>query len=105
MRDLLFLSHRIPYPPDKGEKIRAWHILDRLARTHRIHLGCLIDDPLDWAHVPHLAARFTDLACFDVSRRWRKLASLARLRVGQPLSLGYFNDARLRRWTRQKLGS
>ena len=105
MRDLMFLSHRIPYPPDKGEKIRAWHILDRLARTHRIHLGCFIDDPLDWAHVPHLTARFADVACFDVDRRWRKLTTLARLRPGQPLSLGYFEDARLRRWTRHKLDS
>ena len=26
---LLFLAHRIPYPPDKGEKIRAWHMLER----------------------------------------------------------------------------
>jgi len=30
-RRLLFLCHRIPYPPEKGEKIRAWHILDHLA--------------------------------------------------------------------------
>ena len=29
--ELLFLSHRVPYPPDKGEKIRAWHILKYLA--------------------------------------------------------------------------
>jgi len=41
MPDLLFLCHRPPYPPDKGEKIRAWHVLNRLARTHRVHLGCL----------------------------------------------------------------
>jgi hypothetical protein len=36
MRDLLFLSHRISYPPDKGEKIRAWHMFERLARSHRM---------------------------------------------------------------------
>ena len=35
MRELLFLAHRIPYPPDKGDKIRAWHIFRHLARTHR----------------------------------------------------------------------
>ncbi len=54
MKDLLFLAHRIPYPPDKGEKIRAWHMLRHLARTHRVHLGCFIDDPADWAHLPVL---------------------------------------------------
>lgn len=40
MPDLLFLCHRVPYPPNKGEKIRAWHILTPLARTHRVRLGC-----------------------------------------------------------------
>ena len=50
MRDLLFLTHRIPYPPDKGDKIRAWHILQpSRAHSHRMHLGCFIDDPADSA--------------------------------------------------------
>lgn len=44
MRDLLFLCQRIPYPPNKGEKIRAFRILDHLSRDYRIHLGCFIDD-------------------------------------------------------------
>ena len=47
MPDLLFLAHRIPYPPDKGDKIRAWNVFRYLARSHRMHLGCFIDDPLD----------------------------------------------------------
>ena len=38
MQDLLFLAHRIPFPPDKGDKIRAWNIFRHLARTHRMHL-------------------------------------------------------------------
>jgi len=103
MSDLLFLSHRIPYPPDKGEKIRAWHILQRLARRHRLHVGCFIDDPADWAHVPMLRAHCADLACFGIDRRWRLLRSLPRLRPGLPLSLAYFQDARLRRFVAKKL--
>ena len=105
MRDLLFLSHRVPYPPEKGEKIRAWHIFERLARTHRMHLGCFIDDPLDQPHLPYLRSRCADLACFPLDRRWQKLKALARLRPGQPLSLGYFRDARLQRWTNEKLAA
>ena len=53
---LLFLSHRIPYPPDKGEKIRAWHMFEHLARRFRMHLGCFIDDPADQKHVRRLRA-------------------------------------------------
>ena len=49
--DLRFISHRIPYPPDKGEKIRGLNLLKHLARTYRIHLGCLMDSPEDPAHL------------------------------------------------------
>src|ERR1019366_5496088 len=102
MHDLLFLSHRIPYPPDKGEKIRAWHVLERLARSWRIHLGCFIDDPNDWQHLPQLRAVCADLACFDLDRRWGRVRALLRARPAMPLSLDYFRDARLARWVEQK---
>jgi sugar transferase (PEP-CTERM/EpsH1 system associated) len=102
MQDLLFLAHRIPYPPDKGEKIRAWHALDHLARTHRIHLGCFIDDPDDAAHLPVLAARCADVAAIRIDRRRQRLRALARLRRGRPLSLGYFHDSRLAAWVAAK---
>jgi len=103
MRDLLFLSHRIPYPPDKGDKIRAWNIFRYLARTHRIHLGCFIDDPADRQHLDQLGAHCADLVCLPIDPRMQRLRALLRLRRGQPLSLGYFQDRRLQRWVDAKL--
>jgi sugar transferase (PEP-CTERM/EpsH1 system associated) len=38
--ELLYLSHCVPNPPDKGEKIRAYHELTALASRHRVHLSC-----------------------------------------------------------------
>ncbi len=98
MRKLLFLSHRIPYPPDKGDKIRAWHILQHLMRTNSVFVGCLVDDEADWAHVPALRARCAELGCFPLNPRWQKLRALSRLRPGKPLTLDYFHSPRLRRW-------
>lgn len=54
MRDLLFLAHRIPYPPDKGDKIRSFNLLKGLAGHYRVHLGSFVDDPADLQHVPRL---------------------------------------------------
>ena len=51
MKDLLFLAHRIPYPPNKGDKIRSWNILCHLSKRYRVHLGCFVDDPEDWCHL------------------------------------------------------
>ena len=31
MQELLFLAHRIPYPPNKGDKIRSYHLLRYLS--------------------------------------------------------------------------
>jgi sugar transferase (PEP-CTERM/EpsH1 system associated) len=103
MTDLLFIAHRVPYPPDKGEKIRAWHMFQHLAQRHRIHLGCFIDDPADWQYLPTLQAMCADIACFPLRPRLGKLKALLRLRTGRPLSLGYFHDARLQRWVNTKL--
>ena len=47
MEEMLFLAHRLPYPPDKGDKIRSWYLLRHFAATRRVHLGCFVDDPAD----------------------------------------------------------
>ncbi len=105
MRKLLFLAHRIPYPPDKGDKIRAWNMLRHLARTHAVHVGCLIDDPADWAHVAALRAHCAGLACFPLRPRRQKLRALTRLRPGRPLTLDYFRHEGLGRWVAATLAT
>lgn len=103
MRDLLFLCQRIPYPPNKGEKIRAFRILDHLARDYRIHLGCFIDDPADWAHRESLAPFCATAHFARLDPTFAKLRCLTGLVDGRPLSLPYFHDAGLAAWTRDVL--
>jgi len=102
-RRLLFLCHRIPYPPDKGEKIRAWHILDHLAGRWDVDLGFLADDPADLVHLPALQARCAVVECRPVNRRAQIMRTLAHLRPGQPLGLGWFHDPHLRSWVEHGL--
>jgi len=47
MADILFLAHRSPFPPDRGDKIRAFNVLKHLAANHRVHLVAFADDPRD----------------------------------------------------------
>ncbi|WP_296611306.1 TIGR03087 family PEP-CTERM/XrtA system glycosyltransferase [Sphingomonas sp.] len=58
MGDLLFLAHRSPFPPDRGDKIRAFNVLKHLAANHRVHLVAFADDPRDLEAKDGLA-RFT----------------------------------------------
>ena len=98
MRNLLFISHRIPFPPDKGEKIRGWNLLNHLSRSFRVHLGCIIDDPADWRHMPAVQAVCASAEGFGIDKRRQKLRALARVRPGRPLMLDYYGSPALQRW-------
>ena len=99
MSDLLFLCQRIPYPPNKGEKIRAFQILRHLARRYRVHLGCFVDDPADFAHVPAVQALCAETHFAALDRGAARRRCLAALAAGRPLSPAYFHDPGLARWT------
>ena len=98
MKDLLFLSHRIPYPPTKGDKVRSFNILRHLAQRYRVHLGAFIDDLDDWRHRPALEALCADTCFVPLNPKSARLRSLAALMRGEPLTLAYYRDARLQRW-------
>jgi sugar transferase (PEP-CTERM/EpsH1 system associated) len=99
--DLLFLCQRLPYPPAKGEKIRAFHELEYLARSYDVHLGCLIDDPADLAHVPTVRAMCRDIHAARIDPRLAKLTCLSGLLTNQALSVTFFRDRRLAGWVRR----
>jgi sugar transferase (PEP-CTERM/EpsH1 system associated) len=105
MEDLLFLAHRIPYPPDKGDKIRSWHMLRHLAQDWRLHLGAFVDDPADWEHVEVLKGVCTDVCLRPLHPRSGKLRSLTGLMTGKALTLPYYQDAQLDQWVQAKLDS
>ncbi|MCS6921853.1 MAG: TIGR03087 family PEP-CTERM/XrtA system glycosyltransferase [Elioraea sp.] len=106
MKRLLLLAHRIPYPPDKGEKIRAFHILEHLAARFAVELGCLVDDPADLRHLPALAGRVAALEAHRAPGGLRAyLRALRHLRPGVPLTRGWFHNAALAAWVRQGLAA
>ena len=98
MPELLFLTQRIPYPPIKGEKIRPFQILRVLAERYVVHLGCLIDDPTDWQHIPVLQRICDETHFAPLDPRRAKLACLTGLLDGTPLSVRYFYNRGLERW-------
>ncbi len=95
---LLFLCHRLPFPPQKGEKIRAWQMLLHLAKRHRVHLGCFYDDPGDAQHLGAVHRVCASLCAIPLDPLRTRLKSLVALATGEPLSTRYFHDIRLTRW-------
>ncbi len=98
---LLFLVHRIPFPPNKGDKIRSYHLLKYLLLHYRVFLGAFIDDKKDWEHVKPLQEWCEESFFIDLNPMWAKAKSLQGLLLGQPLTLPYYASQPLQRWVDQ----
>lgn len=102
---LLFLCHRIPYPPNKGDKIRSFHLLRHLSQHFDVHLGSFIDDPEDWQWVQEVQPY-----CASVFLRpltpWRATLRSARgFLTGQPLSVPYYSDSVMTAWVEETVSA
>jgi sugar transferase (PEP-CTERM/EpsH1 system associated) len=95
---VLFLTHRIPYPPNKGDKIRSYHLLKHLAQRYRVHLGTFIDDPVDWQYIDKVKELCGETYFADLKPRAAKVRSLHALACDRPLSLDYYQDTGLHAW-------
>ena len=100
MEALLYLTHRLPYPPNKGDKVRSYHFLKHLGGRYRVFLGTFIDDPADWEHVAAVRALCADLHVQPLSHWSRPAASASALLRGEPLTLPYFRSRALAQWVR-----
>jgi len=103
LANVLYLVHRLPYPPNKGDKVRSFHMLKHLASRHRVFLGTFVDDPDDERHIGSVAAMCSDLYVARLRPRFAGPASLAGLFTGEPLTLRYYCDAGLQRWVQKTL--
>jgi len=96
MRLLVVLS-RVPYPLEKGDKLRAYHLVKRLARHHEIYLFCLSDQRIKDADLAHLRTFCTHIEVVHIPA-WRILwrmvtAVFSRL----PFQVSYFHHAHAQR--------
>ena len=91
------LAHRIPYPPDTGDKTRAYHIMRNLARLHDVTVGFLVDDGGDLGGVSALRGEVGDLEFSQIWKPWSLLKGAVGLATGGAVSVGYFRSRTLRR--------
>lgn len=92
MGDILFLTHRIPYPPDRGDKIRGFNIVRFLSTRQRVHVIAFADDSRDLKRRNGLAPYTGNRSIIWRSKpRW--LAAVQALAFRRPISLTAFENA------------
>ena len=95
-REVLFAAHRIPYPPDKGDKIRSWRLLNHLASRFDVHLCAFVDDARDFTHREKLESLCKTVSLIAL-HPWRaRLRSAAGVLTGEPLSFPFYRSPKMR---------
>ena len=92
MGDILFLTHRIPYPPDRGDKIRGFNMVRFMSTRKRVHVIAFADDSRDLKRRNGLAPYTGNRSIIWRSKpRW--LAAVQALAFRRPISLTAFENA------------
>jgi sugar transferase (PEP-CTERM/EpsH1 system associated) len=102
MSGILFLAHRVPFPPDRGDKIRSHHVLKALAELAPVHVGCFAETAADRAAELELGNIATTW-CMPTRSKPLPLAGLEAIVRGEPVSLTAFRHPELAQWVRQTL--
>ncbi len=104
MGDILFLAHRIPYPPNRGDKIRSFNILKHLCELGTVHVATFADDDEDLGHADALRSMVGSL---HIEKRSvsKPVGAIRALLTGKPISLTLFDSQGIRSFVEQMLQS
>ena len=91
------LTHRIPYPPDRGDRIRAYHILQHLNKDFDVWLGCTTDEPYTELQREELRRLTVDHQIQPINARYGKLCGIRSLCFGGAVTPAYFYRRKLAR--------
>ena len=99
---IFYVCRRVPFPPDRGDKIAAFNEVRHLAERHEVHVFCLGDGAQDLANISGLQPYAKSVTAAPVDELTIKLRALAALFTGQPLSVAALNETELHRAIRRK---
>ena len=102
MGDILFLAHRVPFPPDRGDKIRSHHLLKGLAKIAPVHVATFGETAQDMAQKGELKQIAKSHALIE-RRRPLWLSGIEAILTGKPVSLAAFEDLALGNYVRRTL--
>ncbi|QUT07544.1 TIGR03087 family PEP-CTERM/XrtA system glycosyltransferase [Sphingobium phenoxybenzoativorans] len=102
--EILFLCHRVPFPPDRGDKIRSHNLLRRLCDIAPVHVGCFADDARDMGFATELGDMAESHKVIPRNNS-RMLAGLKGLANGQPMLVALFDHPAMHDWARMILAT
>jgi len=102
---VLFLSQRVPYPPDRGDKITTFRLVERLRRSHEVQVIAFAHGARDLEAARELGARGIPTLPIPFHPRWARARSLPLLAGARPLTLGVYGSRTLQREVDRRIGA
>ena len=93
---VLYITHRVPWPPDRGDRIRTWNVLRYLSTRANVDLACLADDPVSVETMKELQRVTRRLAVIPHSGKQRYVTGLFSILTGNTVTEGLFDCASMR---------
>jgi polysaccharide biosynthesis protein PslH len=87
---MLFILSRVPYPLEKGDKLRAFHMIRELSARHEIHLFCLADEQVDRTAKEKLKQYCKEVHIHRIPWYVRWVGLARALFSGKPFQVEYF---------------
>src|SRR5438876_292361 len=94
---ILFLTHRLPYAPNRGDRIRAYHMLRLLAASHDVDLVSLIHDDEEMEHLDDLKTIVSSVTGVRVNRLKNLCAATIALPGSEPLTHVLLHSPQMRK--------
>jgi sugar transferase (PEP-CTERM/EpsH1 system associated) len=102
---ILFLSQRVPYPPNRGDKITTWRLIERMGREHDVHVVAFAHDQTDEDAAAQLREKGYPTTTFRLNPRWDRVRSLPLLLTKKPLTLGVYGSRALQAEVDRRIAS
>jgi len=95
---LLFLCHRIPFPPNKGDKIATFNLLKYLSKRYQVHLGYFIDDQHDLQYIDKLRPYCASSFDLNICDKRQAVSGINALFSGSSISTSHYRSASFQHW-------
>ncbi|MBW8191642.1 TIGR03087 family PEP-CTERM/XrtA system glycosyltransferase [Neiella marina] len=102
---LLYLCHRIPFPPNKGDKIRSFNQLAYLSKKFDVYLGCFVDEPSDMAYTKELSQYVKGMYVQPLNKRHATFRGVMKMGRSNPITLPYYFDPKMAQWVNNTIAN
>lgn len=93
---ILFLTHRLPYAPNRGDRLRAYHLIRTLAQEFEVDVLSLVHDAEEASHAPGMTSFCHSVHVAHVPRLMNLARGAVYFPTGRPLTHALLDSPQVR---------